>query len=272
MRRNLSYAFEDAFVMSELDAPTARSCKRLGLASCLCKAYPAASGDRRTFAGRHGGLDYATDEAGFEAKAPEGSRTGVGSRRRVFVAGGRRIRSNRAGSGYTVVGHRTASRNHPQRGGNLRRQPGDILCLRQGKRRIAPTRRTSGPRLRRLQRLRQGCRGCRGCAEVAEAAAAAGLRRLRLLLVLGSLPHLLDLSLSDYVDRRKAVMTGFDQVRPGERRVDLQLWQARARDDGAVATPENTCLAMTIRTGRGKRRGARAGLRTGDRGNGVDAA
>jgi len=88
-------------------------CKRLGLATCLCKAYPAASGDV-DFPGRHGGLNDATDEAGSEAKAPQGSRTGVGSRWRVFVASGRRIRSNRTGSGCTVVEHRTRSRNHAQ--------------------------------------------------------------------------------------------------------------------------------------------------------------
>jgi hypothetical protein len=56
----------------------------------------------------------ATDEAGFEAKAPQGSRTGVGSRWRVFVARGRRIRSNRTGSGCSVVEHRTDARNHAQ--------------------------------------------------------------------------------------------------------------------------------------------------------------
>jgi hypothetical protein len=88
-------------------------CKRLGLARCLCKAYPAASGDV-AFPGRHGGLNDATDEAGFEAKAPQGSRTGVGTRWRVFVASGRRIRSHRTGSGCTVVEHRTGSRNHAQ--------------------------------------------------------------------------------------------------------------------------------------------------------------
>src|SRR5258705_13880772 len=102
-----------SFMMSELDAPTARSRRRLGLARCLCKAYPAASGDV-DFPGRHGGLNDATDEAGFEAKAPQGSRTGVGTRWRVFVASGRRIRSNRTGSGCTVVEHRTGSRNHAQ--------------------------------------------------------------------------------------------------------------------------------------------------------------
>ena len=34
------------FVRSEPGAPAVRSCRRLGLARCECKAYPAASGDR----------------------------------------------------------------------------------------------------------------------------------------------------------------------------------------------------------------------------------
>jgi hypothetical protein len=39
-------AWKLLFVRSELGAPPVRSCRRLGLASCECKAYPAASGDR----------------------------------------------------------------------------------------------------------------------------------------------------------------------------------------------------------------------------------
>jgi hypothetical protein len=58
----------------------------------------------------------------------------------------------------TSAGH-TASRHHAQRGGNLRRQPGDVLCLRQGKRRVRRTRPTCSPRLWRL-RL-QGLRSAR---------------------------------------------------------------------------------------------------------------
>jgi hypothetical protein len=53
-----------------------------------------------------GGLCNVTYEARFEAKASEGSRPGGGSRRRVFVAGRRRIGSNRcADCGYSVLGH-----------------------------------------------------------------------------------------------------------------------------------------------------------------------
>ena len=50
---------------------------------------------------RHGGLDYATCEASFEAKAPDQSRTGVGGRGVVFIANrGRIFNDRRSGSGY----------------------------------------------------------------------------------------------------------------------------------------------------------------------------
>jgi len=121
------------FVRSELGAPSVRSCRRLGLARCECKAYPAASGRPRTCAGIHGGFDYGSDEAGFEAKAPEGSRAGVGSRWHVFVAGERRIGGNRRfGDGHAVEGYRDGPGVRPHRGGDLRRQPRHVLCLRQG--------------------------------------------------------------------------------------------------------------------------------------------
>src|SRR5262245_979022 len=156
-----------------------------------------------------GGLDYAAYEACFEAKISEGSRTGGGSRRRVLVAGGRRIRGNRcAGRGSTVVGYLPAP-NHPQRGRNRRRQLGDVLRLRQGKRRNAPTWRKICPRLwtlRGLQRLRQRLPLRRRVRRLR-------LRRLRLLLVVGSLPYLLDLARSDYVDRRK-IMAGLIRFDP----------------------------------------------------------
>jgi hypothetical protein len=61
-----------------------------------------------------GGVDYAAHEASLEAKASEGSRTDSGSRRRVFVASGRFIRSNRcAGGRCTAVGYLPAP-NHSQ--------------------------------------------------------------------------------------------------------------------------------------------------------------
>ena len=78
---------------SELDAPTrvlqtARPCKRAYAKRTLRFG-------RRRLSWKAWRTRHATDEASFEAKASEGSRTGVGSRRRVFVAGGRRIRSDR---------------------------------------------------------------------------------------------------------------------------------------------------------------------------------
>ena len=57
--------------------------------------------DAEKFATRHGGLDYATSEASFEAKAPDQSRTGVGGRRVVFIANGGGICNDRwSGSRY----------------------------------------------------------------------------------------------------------------------------------------------------------------------------
>jgi hypothetical protein len=137
-------------------------------ARSLCKAYEWCYGyvvpSRRTFARRYGGLDYAAEEAGVQANKSEGSRAGAGSRRRVFVADGRRVRGNRrAGTGCTVKGYDIESRLHPQRGGDRRRQLGNVLCLRQGKLRGIPVRRTICPRLRlqmrRLQRLRPWLQG-----------------------------------------------------------------------------------------------------------------
>jgi hypothetical protein len=94
--------------------------------------------------------------AGFEAKAPEGNRTGGRSCRRVFDAGRWCIRSRNHGTarGYTVSGHRTGSHDHAHRGGNLRRQLGDVLRLRQGSPPARRTRRTICPETRWLPRRR----------------------------------------------------------------------------------------------------------------------
>jgi hypothetical protein len=51
--------------------------------------------------------------------------------------GGWRI-SNCADSKCNLARRRTASDGYARRGGNFRRQPGDLLCLRQGKRPIKP--------------------------------------------------------------------------------------------------------------------------------------
>ncbi len=142
---------------------------------------------------RHGRTRHATCKACFEAKGSEGNRTGFGSCRDVLVAGGRRIRINRGtGSGHSVAGYRGASRAYSHRGGNLRRQPGDVLCLRQGNRRDTAARPAICPRLRQglrrlpgLQRLRQRLWRLQRLRWLR-------LRWLRLLLAVGSLPRLLD--------------------------------------------------------------------------------
>src|SRR5580704_4357955 len=73
----------------------------------------------RVFVRWYGGLCYVANEGGFEAKALEEGRTGVGPRRNVVVIGGRRIRGNhRAGNGHAVEGHNTTSRGFSRRRGN----------------------------------------------------------------------------------------------------------------------------------------------------------
>src|SRR5712692_4138619 len=71
----------------------------------------------------HGGCNYATGEASFEAQAWNESRPGVGSRRiDLFISGGC-IRSGRADTGRAAGAERcTKSRNHAWGRGNLRRQ------------------------------------------------------------------------------------------------------------------------------------------------------
>jgi hypothetical protein len=122
------------FVRSEPGAPAARSRRRPGLARCLCKAYPPASGgDREHMCWYSWRSDYGSDDAGFEAKASEGSCAGVGSRWRVFVAGEWRIGGNRRfGDRHAVQGYRDGPGVRPHRGRDLRRQPRHVLCLRQG--------------------------------------------------------------------------------------------------------------------------------------------
>ena len=104
-----------------------------------------------------GRLRYGALKTSFEAKRSGENLTARRRGRRVAGVRGRRIR-HRADRACTSAGH-TASRHHAQRGGNLRRQPGDVLCLRQGKRRVRRTRATCSPRLWRL-RL-QGLRSAR---------------------------------------------------------------------------------------------------------------
>src|SRR5262249_17525266 len=76
----------------------------IGLARCLRPAYEYCDGPTtRTSARRYGGLDYAAQDASFEAKGSQGGRAGCRSRRRVFVAGGRCVRGDRgADRGYAI--------------------------------------------------------------------------------------------------------------------------------------------------------------------------
>ena len=131
---------------------------------------------RRTFASRHGGLDYAKYEARFEAKASEGSRTGgwepSACRCRWRAAhpqrtGGPALRIYRRGPPHRVTRSRSMRRKSPTSAWGR-----SMYSTR--KTRNAPARRTICPqrlrrlrlqrlpRLQRLQRL-QGCGGCGGC-------------------------------------------------------------------------------------------------------------
>jgi hypothetical protein len=158
------------------------------LARRICTGYSCEAG-LEPFISRHGGATNATRETSFEAQAYFEIRSGVRCRRIDVFTSGRRIRSSRADDRRgEFAGPRTGSPIHARRGRNRRRQPGDVLCLRQGKRCGCQGRRAGStwlrwpglrwpglrrPRLQRLRRLRW-------------------LRRLRLRLsVLGRLPHLL---------------------------------------------------------------------------------
>jgi hypothetical protein len=86
----------------------------------------------------------------------------MGGRRSVLGNGGERIGGSCADTGYTVATHCIAFRILSRRGGNLRRQPGDVLCLRPGKRKprralaaCCQGRLRGMPRLRRRTRLRR---------------------------------------------------------------------------------------------------------------------
>jgi hypothetical protein len=184
----------------------------------FCGAYHGLGGCL-TVATRHGGLDYATCEASFEAKGWDKSRTGVGRRGFVPITSGGRIRNNRRNAGGYAddTNYVTRSRAHARRRGNFRRQPGDVLCFRQGKqrntsgrhaaacerrlrrlrswRRLRPRRRLRRQRLRRLWRLPRLRRWrLPRLPRLRLWRLRLGLRlgRLHLLSVMGSLPALLD--------------------------------------------------------------------------------
>lgn len=131
-----------------------------------------------------GGLYDGAKEAIYEAKASEEGPPGIGNRRGVLFVGRRSDRiSERANSRYTVPEYLSPSRNLPRRGRALRRQPCDVLRLRQGKHREASGRPANGlVALRRLRRLPM---------RRLRLARLRRLRRLWLLLVSWTLPRLL---------------------------------------------------------------------------------
>jgi len=92
------------------------------------------------FAGK-GVLSYGAIEASFEAKTSAERVAGIRSRRRVVGSDGNCVRDS-TDRRYTLARDRTASGNYARRGGNLRRQLGDLLRLRQGKRPDASGRNT----------------------------------------------------------------------------------------------------------------------------------
>jgi hypothetical protein len=146
--------------MARLDAPAARYGEarhnhRTGLARRRHGSYDCKSLFPKTICdGRH----HATYYASFEAKARQGSRAGGRSGRPIFDAGGRRVRSRnqRTSGGWSSAGPRTGPRRHAHRGGNLRRQLGNVLRIRQGSAELHHQRRAVCPRLRRPGLRRPG--------------------------------------------------------------------------------------------------------------------
>ena len=137
--------------MNERSASRARQCTRSVLVIAALHSPK--------FARRYqGGLHHGAPEASFEAKGSQDNPAGIRRRWDVSGDGGRRISGNRADGECTIARHRAASRHFSRRGGTFRRQPGDVLRLRQGKRpaRRRPEARSTRRlrRLRRLQRLR----------------------------------------------------------------------------------------------------------------------
>jgi hypothetical protein len=148
-----------------------------------------------------GGLYDAELKAHSEAEARGESRTGARGCR-FIVASGWRLRRNGAGGGPAQPKDRTGSRNHPRRGRAFRRQPVDLLCLRQGEReasawrpgRLAWMRRLSVRRRLPLWPLRLRLARLRWL----------WLRRLWLLRFMGTLPHLLKGTLRSNPEHNKS--------------------------------------------------------------------
>ena len=94
--------------------------------------------DSDPYHSRTGGLHDVERKARSEAQARGESGTGAGGCR-VVVASGWRLCRNECGTGGGPASSndRAESRDHPRRGRAFRRQPVDLLCLRQRERQVS---------------------------------------------------------------------------------------------------------------------------------------
>jgi hypothetical protein len=96
----------------------------------------------RFLAGR-GVRYYGSDQTSFETKAFADNIAGYRRRRSVVGRDRRRISSYSADGNRAVAKHHLPARNHAGRGRDLRRQLGDVLCVRQRKRPSVAARRAN---------------------------------------------------------------------------------------------------------------------------------
>jgi hypothetical protein len=151
--------------------------------------------------------NYAKSEASFEAR--DQSCPGVRGCWIDLFAGRRRIRSSRPGNGRAAdAEHCAGPRHHSRRRGNRRRQPGDVLRVRQGEHRIASGPRSGSPWLRWLQGLRRQGLQRLSWLQGLQRLRRLWLRRRRLLSVLGWLPRLLERTAFGYIDKRESSWPG----------------------------------------------------------------
>ena len=219
------------FVRSEPGAPAVRSCRRLGLARCECKAYPAASGDREHV------LEFMEDSTMAVTKQASKRK-----RRKEVVPA----------LGVVGVSLSLASGASAATAGSVTDMPSKDTATGPG---FALTEEEiSDVSLGTFYRFRQGGRQARrrsvnkwpeaaaevaAAAEAAEAAEAAQrlrrlrrrLRRLRLLLVVGILPHLLT--------RRLRLRCRTVSSWPGSIRFDpaIMRWLQRCHDALCLPMP-----------------------------------